>query len=73
MALSPQWLEELKARITLSSLIQRDVKLTRAGAEWKACCPFHNEKTPSFYVNDAKGFYHCFGCQQHGSAIDWMM
>ena len=73
MALSPQWLDELKARITLSSLIQRDVKLTRAGAEWKACCPFHNEKTPSFYVNDAKGFYHCFGCQQHGSAIDWMM
>ena len=73
MALSPQWLDELKARITLSSLIQRDVKLTRAGAEWKACCPFHNEKTPSFYVNDAKGFYHCFGCQKHGSAIDWMM
>ncbi|WAT18285.1 DNA primase [Aurantiacibacter sp. MUD11] len=73
MALSPQWLDELKGRITLSALIQRTVKLQRAGREWKACCPFHSEKTPSFYVNDQKGFYHCFGCQQHGGAIDWMM
>tara|TARA_A100001391_G_scaffold173813_2_gene136001 strand:+ start:1247 stop:3160 length:1914 start_codon:yes stop_codon:yes gene_type:complete len=73
MALSPQWLDELKTRTTLSALIMRTTKLTRAGNEWKACCPFHNEKTPSFYVNDAKGFYHCFGCQAHGSAIDWMM
>jgi len=73
MALSPQWLDELKGRITLSSLIQRTVKLQRAGREWRACCPFHSEKTPSFYVNDQKGFYHCFGCQQHGGAIDWIM
>ena len=73
MALSPQWLDELKSRITLSALVQRTVKLQRAGREWKACCPFHSEKTPSFYVNDQKGFYHCFGCQQHGGAIDWMM
>ncbi|MEN7536440.1 DNA primase [Aurantiacibacter flavus] len=73
MALSPQWLDELKTRTTLSALIMRTTKLTRAGNEWKACCPFHNERTPSFYVNDAKGFYHCFGCQAHGSAIDWMM
>lgn len=73
MALSPQWLDELKSRITLSTLIQRTVKLQRAGREWKACCPFHSENTPSFYVNDQKGFYHCFGCQQHGGAIDWMM
>ncbi|WP_338244734.1 DNA primase [Aurantiacibacter hainanensis] len=73
MALSPAWLDELKSRITLSALIQRTVKLQRAGREWKACCPFHSEKTPSFYVNDQKGFYHCFGCQQHGGAIDWMM
>ena len=73
MALSPQWLDELKGRITLSTLIQRTVKLQRAGREWKACCPFHSENTPSFYVNDQKGFYHCFGCQQHGGAIDWMM
>ncbi|MFB0611352.1 DNA primase [Aurantiacibacter poecillastricola] len=73
MALSPAWLDELKSRITLSALIQRSVKLQRAGREWKACCPFHSENTPSFYVNDQKGFYHCFGCQQHGGAIDWMM
>ena len=73
MALSPQWLDELKSRITLSTLVQRTTKLQRAGREWKACCPFHNENTPSFYVNDQKGFYHCFGCQAHGGAIDWMM
>jgi len=73
MALTPQWLDELKSRTTLSALIMRTTKLTRAGHEWKACCPFHNEKTPSFYVNDAKGFYHCFGCQKHGGAIDWVM
>ena len=73
MALSPQWLDELKTRITLSSLVMRTTKLQRAGREWRACCPFHNENTPSFYVNDEKGFYHCFGCQKHGGAIDWMI
>ena len=73
MALSPQWLDELKSRIRLSALIARTTKLQRAGKEWRACCPFHAEKSPSFYVNDEKGFYHCFGCQQHGGAIDWMM
>ncbi|MFC3099381.1 DNA primase [Altererythrobacter lauratis] len=72
MALSPQWLDELRARVTLSSVIMRTVKLTRAGREWKACCPFHQEKSPSFYVNDQKGFYHCFGCQAHGDVISWM-
>ncbi|MEO5707447.1 MAG: DNA primase, partial [Alteraurantiacibacter sp.] len=72
MALSPQWLDELRARVTLSSVIMRTTKLTRAGREWKACCPFHNEKSPSFTVNDQKGFYHCFGCQAHGDVISWM-
>ena len=72
MALSPQWLDELRARTTLSTLVGRTTKLTRAGREFKACCPFHDEKTPSFYVNDAKGFYHCFGCQAHGDAIRWL-
>ncbi|MCL4673999.1 MAG: DNA primase [Sphingomonadaceae bacterium] len=70
--LSPQWLDELRARVTLSSVIQRTVKLQRAGHEWKACCPFHNEKSPSFTVNDQKGFYHCFGCGAHGDVIRWM-
>lgn len=72
MTLSPQWLDELRARITLSSVVMRTTKLQRAGREWKACCPFHDENTPSFYVNDQKGFYHCFGCQQHGDVIRWM-
>src|SRR5438270_1904512 len=48
------------------------VKLMRAAREWKACCPFHNEKTPSFTVNDDKGFYHCFGCGAHGDAIRFL-
>jgi DNA primase len=72
MTLTPQWLDELRSRITLSALIGRTVKVTRAGREYKACCPFHNEKTPSFTINDEKGFYHCFGCSAHGDAIRWM-
>ena len=72
MALTPQWLDELRSRVTLSALIGRTVKVTKAGREFKACCPFHNEKTPSFTINDEKGFYHCFGCSAHGDAIRWM-
>lgn len=72
MTLSPAFLDELRARTTLSNLVGRTVKLSRAGREFKACCPFHNEKTASFYVNDEKGFYHCFGCQAHGDAIRWL-
>ncbi len=73
MALSAQWLDELRARTTLSTLVQRTVPMKRAGNEWRGCCPFHEEKTPSFYVNDAKAFYHCFGCGAHGDAIGWMI
>lgn len=72
MTLSPQWLDELRARIKLSSVIGRTTRLTKAGHEFKACCPFHNEKSPSFTVNDQKGFYHCFGCGAHGDVIRWM-
>lgn len=72
MSLTPAFLDELRARTTLSALIGRSVKITRAGREYKACCPFHNEKTPSFTINDDKGFYHCFGCGAHGDAIRWM-
>jgi DNA primase len=72
MTLSPAWLDELRARTLLSSVIAPSVKLIRAGREWKACCPFHNEKTPSFTVNDEKGFYHCFGCGAHGDAIRFL-
>ena len=70
---TPQFLDELRARTQLSTLVGRTVKLTRAGREHKACCPFHHEKSASFYVNDDKGFYHCFGCSQHGDAIGWLV
>jgi len=72
MTLSTAWLDELRARTTLSAVIAPSVKLIRAGREWKACCPFHNEKTPSFTVNDDKHFYHCFGCGAHGDAIRFL-
>ncbi|USI73042.1 DNA primase [Sphingomonas morindae] len=70
--LSNAFLDELRARTLLSALIGRTLKLHKAGPEYKACCPFHHEKTPSFYVNDSKQFYHCFGCGAHGDAIRWM-
>lgn len=59
MALPPQFLEELRARLSVSEVVLKRMRLTRAGREFKAPCPFHNEKTPSFYVNDQKNFYHC--------------
>ncbi len=73
MTIPPAFLDELRARVGLAAVVGRSVKLTRAGRELKGCCPFHNEKTPSFYVNEDKGFYHCFGCGEHGSVIDWTM
>ena len=72
MSLSPQFLDELRARTLLSAVIAPSVKLLRAGREWKACCPFHQEKTPSFTINDEKHFYHCFGCGAHGDAIRFL-
>jgi len=72
VSLTPAFLDELRARTLLSALVGKTVKLTKAGREFKGCCPFHNEKTPSFYVNDEKHFYHCFGCSAHGDAIRWM-
>jgi len=72
MTLSPAFLDELRARTLLSGIVASQVKLTRAGREFKGCCPFHDEKTPSFYVNDEKAFYHCFGCGAHGDAIRFL-
>lgn len=72
MTLPTSFLDEIRARTHLSALVGKSVKLTKAGREFKGCCPFHNEKTPSFYVNDDKGFWHCFGCSVHGDAIRWM-
>ena len=73
MAFSPQFLDELRVRVGLASVIGRRVKLTRKGREHLGLCPFHKEKTPSFTVNEEKGFYHCFGCGEHGSVIDFVM
>lgn len=67
------FLDELKARVSLESVIGRKVKLTKRGREFVALCPFHNEKTPSFTVVEEKGFYHCFGCGAHGDAIRFLM
>ena len=72
MSLPPAFLDELRARVPLAPIVGRRVKLVRAGREWKGCCPFHNEKSPSFYVNDDKGFYHCFGCGAHGDVIRFL-
>ena len=68
-----QFLQTLLRRVDLAEVVQRHVPLQRAGGEYKACCPFHNEKTPSFTVSPAKGFYHCFGCGAHGTAITFLM
>lgn len=68
-----EFIQQLLARVDLADLIGRYVPLKKAGAEFKACCPFHNEKTPSFTVSPRKGFYHCFGCGAHGTAITFLM
>jgi DNA primase len=74
MAFPPGFLDELRARLSLSDIVGRKVSLKRrSGAEYAGLCPFHNEKTPSFTVNDKKGFYHCFGCSEHGDAVSFVM
>ena len=71
MALPASFLDELRARTPMPALVGRTVKLSRSGKSWKGCCPFHGEKTPSFYVYDDG--YHCFGCGAHGDAIGFVM
>ena len=73
MAFPDHFLDDLRARAPLVDVIGRHVKLARRGREWLGLCPFHNEKTPSFTVNEEKGFYYCFGCQAHGSVFDFVM
>ena len=68
-----EFIQQLLARTDLADLIGRYVPLKKAGTEFKACCPFHNEKTPSFTVSPRKGFYYCFGCGAHGTAITFLM
>jgi DNA primase len=73
MAFPPQFLEELRRRLSLANAIARRVKLQRRGREFVGLCPFHKERTPSFSVVEEKGFYHCFGCGAHGDVISFTM
>jgi hypothetical protein len=70
---TPISLQEFKARLPIIGIVSRYVRLSRRGRDCWGCCPFHNEKTPSFHVVADKGFFHCFGCGQHGNAIDFIM
>ena len=72
--LIPQdFIDDLIARADIVEVVGRRVQLKKAGREFKACCPFHDEKTPSFTVSPGKGFYHCFGCGAHGTAVGFLM
>src|SRR5579863_837792 len=73
MAFPPGFLDELRGRLSLAALVGRRVRLLRRGREYAGLCPFHNEKTPSFYVVEDKAFFHCFGCGAHGDAIGFAM
>jgi DNA primase len=74
MAFPPGFLDELKARVSLSDVVGRKVALKRrSGSEYAGLCPFHNEKTPSFTVNDKKSFFYCFGCHEKGDAVGFVM
>lgn len=70
---SPQFLDDIRDRVPLSDTIGRRIRLVRRGREHVSLCPFHNEKTPSFTVNEDKGFFHCFGCGAHGDVIGFEM
>ena len=73
MNFQPSFLDEIRSRIGLVDFISRKVKLSKKGHEYSGLCPFHSEKTPSFTVNEAKGFFHCFGCGAHGDVIGFLM
>ncbi len=72
--LIPQhFIDDLIARADIIEVLGKRIQLKKAGREFKACCPFHDEKTPSFTVSPQKGFYHCFGCGAHGTALGFLM
>ena len=78
MSITPQYLEELKSRLSIADVIGRRVewdkrKTNGAKGDYWACCPFHGEKSPSFHVEDRKGFFYCFGCHEKGDAIGFSM
>ena len=72
MSIPNHILEQLNSQADLISIIGRHTTLKRAGNEYKGCCPFHGEKSPSFYVNPQKNIYHCFGCGVGGNAISFL-
>lgn len=71
MAFDAAFLDEIRTRVPIASVIGRKTKLVRSGRNWKACCPFHGEKTPSFYIYD--DHFHCFGCGAHGDVVSFVM
>jgi DNA primase len=73
MRFTPQFLDDLRARLPVSEVVGKRVKLKKAGREWKGLSPFQQEKTPSFTVNDQKGFYHDFSSGKHGNIFDFVM
>lgn len=72
MRFPPSFIERLRDQILVSEVVGKRIVIKKHGREYHACCPFHNEKTPSFTVNDEKGFYHCFGCGAHGDVIEFV-
>ncbi len=73
MRFTPSFLDEIRARVPVSEVVRRRVPLKKAGREWKGLSPFNPEKTPSFTVNDQKGFYHCFSSGKHGDQFRFLM
>ena len=73
MSLSPDFLDELRTRVAVSDIVRRRVQLRKQGREWAGLSPFNKEKTPSFFVNDEKRFYHCFSSGKHGDVFSFLM
>ena len=73
MRFPPQFLDELRARLPVSDVVGRRVKLKKSGREWRGLSPFNKERTPSFFVNDQKGFYHDFSSGKHGDIFGFVM
>ena len=73
MRFSPQFLDELRARLPVSEVVGKRVRLRKAGREWKGLSPFNKERSPSFFVNDQKGFYHDFSSGKHGDIFTFVM
>ncbi|MGH6961435.1 MAG: DNA primase, partial [Dongiaceae bacterium] len=73
MAIPPQFVEELRNRLSIATIVGRRVRLQKRGRDHLGLCPYHSEKTPSFTVSEEKGFFHCFGCGAHGDVVGFVM